>query len=52
MHSEGVAVCYCNLRCANQKGGCERSHSEIRKLLSKCRDIRFDLLTRGDAPSS
>lgn len=36
-------------RCADQKGGRERNHSEIRKLLPKGKGIKFDLLTRRDA---
>lgn len=36
----------CDSRRADQKGGCERNHSEIRKLLPKGKGIRFDLLTR------
>lgn len=40
---------YCDPRRADQKGGCERNHSEIRKLLPKGKGIKFDLLTRRDA---
>jgi IS30 family transposase len=40
---------YCDPRRAEQKGGCERNYSEIRKLLPKGKGIRFDLLTRKDA---
>lgn len=40
---------YCDPRRADQKGGCERNHSEIRKLLPKGKGIKFDLLTRQDA---
>lgn len=39
---------YCDPRRADQKGGCEKNHVEIRKLLPKGRGIRFDLLTRED----
>lgn len=39
----------CDSRRADQKGGCERNHSEIRKLLPKGKGIRFDLLTRRGA---
>lgn len=40
---------YCDPRRADQKGGCERNHVEIRKLLPKGRGISFDRLTRADA---
>lgn len=40
---------YCDPMRADQKGGCERNHVEIRKLLPKGRGIRFDRLTREDA---
>lgn len=40
---------YCDPARADQKGGCEKNHEEIRKLLPKGRGIRFDLLTRADA---
>ena len=39
---------YCDPRRADQKGGCEKNHVEIRKLLPKGRGLRFDLLTRED----
>ena len=39
---------YCDPRRADQKGGCERNHTEIRKLLPKGRGIRFDRLTPRD----
>lgn len=37
---------YCGPRRADQKGGCERNHVEIRKLLPKGRGISFDRLAR------
>lgn len=40
---------YCDPARADQKGGCEKNHVEIRKLLPKGRGIRFDRLTRADA---
>ena len=40
---------YCDPARADQKGGCEKNHEEIRKLLPKGRGIRFDRLTRADA---
>lgn len=40
---------YCEPRRADQKGGCEKNHEEIRKLLPKGRGISFDRLTRADA---
>lgn len=40
---------YCEPRRADQKGGCERNHVELRKLLPKGRGIRLDRLTREDA---
>lgn len=40
---------YCDSRRADQKGGCERNHVKIRKLLPKGRGIRFDRITRADA---
>ena len=39
---------YCDPRRADQKGGCEKNHVEIRKLLPKGRGLRFDLLARED----
>ena len=33
---------YCDPRRADQKGGCEKNHVEIRKLLPKGRGISFD----------
>lgn len=40
---------YCESRRADQKGGCERNHVEMRKMLPKGRGIGFDGLTRADA---
>ena len=40
---------YCDPRRADQKGGCERNHVEIRKMLPKGRGLRLDRLTRADA---
>ena len=40
---------YCEPRRADQKGGCERNHVELRKLLPKGRGIRLDRLAREDA---
>ena len=39
---------YCDPRRSDQKGACERSHVEIRKLLPKGRGLRFDRLTPAD----
>lgn len=41
-------VYYCDVRQSQQKARCERSHVEIRKLLPKGRDIKFDNLTKHD----
>lgn len=40
---------YCDPRRADQKGGCEKNHVEIRKMLPKGRGISFDRLDRADA---
>lgn len=40
---------YCDPRRADQKGGCEKNHTEVRKLLPKGRGIRFDRLDRAAA---
>ena len=40
---------YCEGRRADQKGGCEKNHVEIRKLLPKGRGLRLDRLSRADA---
>lgn len=41
-------VYYCDVRQSQQKGGCERNHVELRKLLPKNRGIRFDMLKAAD----
>jgi len=41
-------VYYCDVRQSQQKGGCERNHVELRKILPKKRDIVFDNLTNQD----
>lgn len=41
-------VYYCDVRQSQQKGGCERNHVELRKLLPKNRGIRFDDLDERD----
>lgn len=41
-------VYYCDVRQSQQKGGCERNHVELRKLLPKNRGIRFDMLEAAD----
>ena len=46
------SVYYCDARQSQQKGGCERNHVELRKLLPKGRGIGFDALDGRDAPSS
>lgn len=49
--SHGTArtkVCYCDVRAPQQKGGCERNHVELRKLLPKGRGISFDALEARD----
>lgn len=48
---EGAARCqvyYCDVRQSQQKGGCERNHVELRKLLPKGRGISFDDLAGRD----
>ena len=42
------SVHYCDVRQSQQKGGCERNHVELRKLLPKGRGISFDLLDGRD----
>ena len=42
------AVYYCDVRQSQQKGGCERNHVEVRKILPKGRGISFDRLTGRD----
>lgn len=49
--SKGTTRCkvyYCDPRQSQQKGGCERNHVELRKLLPKERGISFDELTGQD----
>lgn len=42
------SVFYCDARQSQQKGGCERNHVEVRKILPKGRGISFDRLTGRD----
>ena len=42
------SVYYCDARQSQQKGGCERNHVEIRKLLPKGAGLRFDRLSPAD----
>lgn len=42
------SVFYCDARQSQQKGGCERNHVEVRKILPKGRGISFDRLTERD----
>lgn len=42
------SVFYCDARQSQQKGGCERNHVELRKILPKGRGISFDRLTGRD----
>ena len=49
--SKGTTRCkvyYCDPRQSQQKGGCERNHVELRKLLPKEQGISFDELTGQD----
>ena len=39
---------YCDARQSQQKGGCERNHVELRKILPKGRGISFDRLSGRD----
>ena len=39
---------YCDVRQSQQKGGCERNHVEVRKILPKGRGVSFDRLTARD----
>ncbi len=39
---------YCDVRQSQQKGGCERNHVELRKLLPKRRGVSFDDLEAAD----
>ena len=41
-------VYHCDVRASQQKGGCERNHVELRKLLPKGRGISFDDLDGRD----
>ena len=43
-----LSLFYCDARQSQQKGGCERNHVELRKLLPKGRGIAFDDLERAD----
>ena len=43
-----IKVYYCDVRQSQQKGGCERNHVELRKLLPKGRKISFDGLEARD----
>lgn len=42
------SVYYCDVRQSQQKGGCERNHVEVRKILPKGRGISFDRLGGRD----
>ena len=42
------SVYYCDVRQSQQKGGCERNHVEVRKILPKGRGISFDRLDGRD----
>lgn len=42
------SVFYCDARQSQQKGGCERNHVELRKILPKGRGISFDRLGGRD----
>lgn len=42
------SVYYCDARQSQQKGGCERNHVELRKILPKGRGISFDRLSGRD----
>ncbi len=42
------SIYYCDVRQSQQKGSCERNHSELRKILPKNRGISFDRLTKKD----
>lgn len=42
------SVYYCDARQSQQKGGCERNHVELRKILPKGRGISFDRLGGRD----
>ena len=42
------SVYYCDVRQSQQKGGCERNHVEVRKILPKGRGVSLDRLTARD----
>ncbi len=42
------SVHYCDARQSQQKGGCERNHVELRKILPKGRGVSFDALEGRD----
>ena len=42
------SVYYCDVRQSQQKGGCERNHVEVRKILPKGRGVSFDRLDARD----
>lgn len=42
------SIFFCDVRQSQQKGGCERNHVELRKILPKARGINFDRLTCKD----
>ena len=43
-----LSLFYCDPGQSQQKGGCERNHVDLRKLLPKGRGISFDALERAD----
>ena len=43
-----TSMFYCDVRASQQKGGCERNHVELRKILPKCQGISFDELDATD----
>lgn len=42
------SIFYCDVRASNQKGGCEKNHVEIRKIIPKRNGIIFDRLVAKD----
>ena len=42
------SVYYCDVRQSQQKGGCERNHVEVRKILPEGRGVSFDRLDARD----
>lgn len=42
------SVYYCDVRQSQQKGGCERNHVELRKIVPKGRGVSLDALTAAD----